>query len=186
MKRRPEQAGFTVVEATVALAIMALGGLLVAQALASSHGAAQADTNKSRAVRAGDGCLRVLGQEISQSTARIDPELPPGEQQRLWILSNGVRFQKVVGYTPGPDGSLKQLWSPMIVYAHNPGNGTIVRTQVGGASRVVARGVTQFAVATTPSDQVVVTIETRMGAANRGEDGMHRRMVRFTPHNGLR
>jgi len=85
-----------------------------------------------------------------------------------------------------PDGSLKQLWSPMIVYAHNPGNGTIVRTQVGSASRVVARGVTQFAVATTPSDQVVVTIETRMGAANRGEDGMHRRMVRFTPHNGLR
>jgi type II secretory pathway pseudopilin PulG len=184
MQRR--DAGLTIVELTIAALILAVGALFVTEALQRSEGASRADTNLAQAVRSGDGCLRLLGQELSQSTAQIDTELPPGEQQRLWVLPNGVRFQKVVGQEFDDFGTASQRWSEDIVYVHDPATGELWRTPAGGTGERLSRGVVDFDVARTSEGQIVVTLETRAGSASRGVEGKHRRTVRFTPLNALR
>lgn len=178
--------GFTLVEVAVALVILAVGGLFVTRALVSSESAAQADANKARAVRSGSTCLRILGQELSQSSTEVDPSLPPEERQRLWPEPNGVRFQKVVGHATGADGALLPRWSPMITYTLNPATGDLWRNQVGEPSRRMARGVARFEVAFVPGGAVTVTLECRHGAGNRGTGARHSQTVRFLPRNRLR
>ena len=187
MKNRTRsEKGLTLVEVAVALSILAIGGLFVTRALVSSEGAAQADASKARALRSGDACLRILGQELSQSSTEIDPALPPDERQRLWVEPSAIRFQKVVGYRQGSDGSLVPEWSSMITWTLNPGTGDLWRNQVGEPSRVMARGVQRFDVAAAPGGAVTVDLECRAGAANRGTEGRHAQVVRFMPRNRLR
>jgi len=162
------------------------GMLLVAESMERSHGAATADRAKSRAVRRGDRLLRRLALELTQSSTRTDPDLPPGEGQRLWIHPDGVEFQRVVGHAAGPDGTLVQQWSPRVRYAHVPAKAVVVRTVGGADPRVVARRVATFSVARTAGGQVTVHLETRAGAANRGEEARHSRTIRVTPRNRLK
>lgn len=184
MRQRCSEAGLTIVETTIALTVLVLGGLLVAEALQSSEGAARSDTNLSRALRSGDSCLRLLGQELTQSTTQTDPDLPPDDQQRVWLLTNGVRFQKVIGQEVTEAGTVAQTWSPPITYLLNGVTGDIWRTEEGGASRRVASGAVEFSVAIAGA-QVEVTLETRAGSAGRGTEAAHRRVVRVTTRNAL-
>jgi hypothetical protein len=168
----------------VALVIMAMGGLFVTRALTSSEGAARADASKAQAVRAGDTCLRILSQELAQTTSDIDLNLPLEEQQRIWAQAGGVQFQKVVGHVQGV-GNMTPQWSSMITYVLNPATGDLWRNQVGEPSRLMARGVTEFDVQVVTGGPITVTIATRAGAANRGTEGRHRQVVRITPRNKL-
>ncbi len=183
---RARSRGFTMVEIMIATVIAAVGLLIVTEALDQSHGAAQADQARSKAVRNGDRLLRRVALELSQSSTRIDPDLPVGEDQRLWILIDGFEFQRVVGHEPGPGGSLQQSWSPRIRYTWSPAQATVVRTVAGQTPRIIARGVTDFTVVKTTGGQVAITLETRAGAATRGEEARHSRTIRITPRNRLK
>ncbi len=177
--------GFTLLETIFAALITLVGALIVTEALHGSEGASHADINKSRAMRTGDDLLRRIGQEVSQSSADIDPSLPPDEQQRLWIIGNGITFQRVAGHEL--DGDLLTVtWSPRISYLHNPLLRQVTRSVEGGNSRVIARGVTAFSCQRDAAGQVTVKLETRAGAAQRGQEARHRHRLRIVPRNQLR
>ena len=181
-----KQRGFSLFEAVLAMALFLVGALLVTEALTSSEGAARADHAKSRSIRDNDTFLRRLGLELAQTTAKIDNDLPPGENQRLWLVANGVRFQKVVGHTINADGTVSQQWSPDITYTWDQPSGQVTRVEAGQPPRVIARRVINFAVATSAGGQVTVAMEPRSGAVNRGEDASHRQTIRVTPRNDLK
>ena len=183
--RKRHQAGFSLVELAMGLTLLAAGFVIVAESLERSQGATQADDAKTRAVREGDRLLRRLSLELAQTTTRVDATLPTGEDQRCWMVANGVRFQKVSGYD-NSGGEMTQAWSPMISYVWNPAARQVDRLVAGNPPQVVARGISDFSVTTNPDGQIVVTVESRRGAANRGVQALHRRTVRITPRNELR
>lgn len=178
--------GFSIFEAVLAMSLFLLGALLVTEALSSSEGASRADHAKSRSIRDNDTFMRRLGLELAQTTTRVDNDLPPDESQRLWLVANGVRFQKVVGHQVNLDGTVSQEWSPEITYTWDAAAGEITRLEDGSPARVIAERVTNFAVGTNPDGQVIVSMETRTGAANRTEDAAHRQTIRITPRNDLK
>jgi len=182
----PRNRGFTLPEISIALFILAVGVLVMMQTVGTAGKAARASDSKARAVRDTDVLMRRLAYEVSQSTTRVDPGLPPGEDQRLWILQGGVRFQRVVGYELDEQGEALQKWSTPIMYLWDQGTGVVTRVTDGGPARVAARNVAKFATAVNGSGQVVVSRESKVGAANRGTQSGHARTIRVTPRNDLR
>ena len=178
--------GFSLFEAVLAMALFVMGALLVTEALSSSEGASRADRAKSRSIRDNDTFLRRMGLELAQSTTKVDPDLPPDESQRLWLVANGVRFQKVIGHAVNADGTVSQQWSPEITYTWDQNSGQVTRVEDGEPPRVIARRVVAFDVAASAAGQLTVSMETRSGAVNRGEDASHRQTIRVTPRNDLK
>ena len=185
-QKQLERRGFSLVEITISLVLLAILVLFSLQVVATSSTAAKTSDAKARAVRDTDALLRRLASELSQSTTRIDPGLPPEEAQRLWVMKDGVRFQRVVGYELDTQGEALQAWSAPIRYQWDAGESVIVRSTGGTDLKVVARNVTKFETAVNGNGQVVVAIEIAVGSAGCGTRASHRNTIRVTPRNDLR
>mgnify|MGYP006908272658 CR=1 FL=1 len=178
-------AGFTVLELAVGLVVATAGLIAVTDMIIRSQDAAAADYSKTKAIRKADDMLRLLSNELAQSTTAVDPSLPVAEAQRFWLQADGVRFQKVTGHDMTQVDDATTRWSPQITYRYDANRRAVLRQQGADAARTVAEGITDFQVRTTPTGQVVITVECEAGAANRGTGASTRRVVRITPRNRL-
>ncbi|MFQ5845227.1 MAG: prepilin-type N-terminal cleavage/methylation domain-containing protein [Planctomycetota bacterium] len=178
--------GFTLAELVVSLSLVGMGALVVSESLVRAGGATGFRTAHSEAAIAGDRLLRRLSVELSQSSAQVDRSLPPDQSRRLWILPNGIRFQRVTGIEVEAGREPVQHWSPAITYSWNPADGKVTRTVAGQPPRVVATGVVRFEPGVTAAGQVAVLVETAAGDTGGDVAARHRELLRITPRNPLR
>lgn len=178
-------AGFTILEVTVGLVCAVAGLLAVSEMIVRSQDAAAADYAKSKSIRKADDMLRLLTGEIAQTTTSVDESLPTAEQQRMWLLSDGLTFQKVAGHDLTAMDDATTRWSAPITYRFDAARRAVLRRVASGPERVLADGISAFEARVTPTGQVVVVVEVETGAVNRGTAVTTRRVARVTPRNRL-
>jgi len=146
--------GFTLVELTVALAVMVAALLGTLRAFDTSAESSRASRARSDAIDATDEAAARLAAELLQSSA----DLSNPSVRRYWILADGVRFQRVVGVDTSAVGFGRQLWSEPIEYTLDAASGELRRREGATAPRTIATGISRFVARATATGEIVVSV----------------------------
>jgi len=177
MKR---QAGFTLVEMTVATLVLLVGGAGVVQMLGSMGTAATFQRAKTRTVDRAQALVSALSLDLSQSTTDINTT---DGTQRMWILDSGrtVRFQRVFGVETSTAGEMRPAWTEDITVTWDPTTGFVTRQIGTGPLVTIASGVAEFEVRSLPDGLVLVHVAAENDV--RGETVRHQADVRIKTRN---
>ncbi len=172
--------GFSLLEIFIAMPLLLVGLGVTFQMIQSSSESSKVQRLQSSALHAAESTVERLSQELRQSTTDVDPELGAKYQ----LVTDGIKFRRVVGVGTDGENWGRQLWSDEIYFHWDRTKGVITRKSGAGDSIVIAKGVSDFSCVNNAEGQLICMVECTRETAD-GKAMTSRRTLRVTPLNKL-
>ena len=173
---RGAQPGFTVVEVMISLTIITVMVGLVSGALANYLRITAGARNTIEIVGAHEKVLRLIRDELRQSSANRLTE-------KYWIEGGGstLRLKKLTSFALDADGKPQLAWSSDIAFTLD-GEGFVTRSQDGATLRIAGKA-TELSFTEIDNGRVRIQLTNQTGVAERNTLSTLTTVIEVTPQN---